>query len=309
MGRRYSLILLLGIFLIGCRPASPTPTATSVITTPTKPEVTATKAPSASSKEVALIRNAKYQLGTPDTLEIVQLKDGKFERGAPGDANYASIQLTDFVASGDLNADGKNEIAALIAENYGGSGVFVYLAVFSNPNGTATFLSSMLVDDRPKLNSLAIKNNEILLDSDIHGIDDPMCCPTLHVTRNYRLVDNQVDMTNYTTFTQDGHPYTITIAAPANGTEVSNSVHVQGKVAIAPSENNLTYSIKDGTGVELSRGSVPVSAANPGGAGTFDATISLGNIISNTVVFLEIQDISAADSSLLAMDSVELVVK
>lgn len=309
MGRRYSLILLLGIFLIGCRPASPTPTATAVISTPTKPQATATNASSVSEKEMALLRNAKYQLGTPDTLEVVQLKDGKFERGAASDPNYASIQLTDFVASGDLDGDGKNEIAALFAENYGGSGVFVYLAVFANANGTPTFVSSTLVDDRPQLNSLSIKNSEILLDSVIHGIADPMCCPTLHVTRNYRLMDGQVDMTNYTTFTQDGKPRTITIALPADGAEVFNSIHVQGKVAVAPFENNLTYSIKDGTGVELSRGAVPVTASKPGGAGTFDATIPLGNIISNTVVFLEIQDVSAADGSLLAMDSVELVVK
>jgi hypothetical protein len=309
MGRRYSLIFLLGIFLIGCRPASPTPTATSAIFTPTQPQATATNATSSSAQDVALLRNAKYQLGTPDTLEVVQLKDGKFERSAPGDPNYASIQLTDFVASGDLDGDGKNEIAALLAENYGGSGVFVYLAVFANANGTPTFISSTLVDDRPQLNSLSIKNSEILLDSVIHGIDDPMCCPALHVTRNYRLVDGQLDLTNYATFTQDGKPRTITLAVPADGTEVFNSIHVQGKVAIAPFENNLTYSIKDGTGVELSRGAVPVTAANPGGAGTFDATISLGNIISNTVVFLEIQDVSAADGTLLAMDSVELVVK
>lgn len=309
MGRRYFLIFLLGIFLIGCRPASPTPTATSAIATPTQLQATSTNAASSSAKDAALLRNAKYQLGTPDTLEVVQLKDGKFERGTPSDPNYASIQLTDFVASGDLNADGRNEIAALFAENYGGSGVFVYLAVFANENGTPTFIASTLVDDRPKLNSLSIKDNEIFLDSDIHGVDDPMCCPTLHATRNYRLVDNQLDMTNYTTFTQDGKPRTITIAIPGDGTEVSNSVHVQGKVAIAPFENNLTYSIKDGTGVELSRGAVPVSATNPGGAGTFDATISLGSILSNTIVFLEIQDISAADGSLLAMDSVELVVK
>ena len=309
MGRRNSLILLLAIFLMGCRPASPTPTGTPVTPTAVKPQATATSASSSSAKDLALLRNAKYQLGTPDTLEVVQLKDGKFERGAPGGTDYASIQLTDFAASGDLDGDGRNEIAALFAENYGGSGVFVYLAVFSNTNGTPAFVASTLADDRPQLNSLSIKNNEILLDSDIHSVDDPMCCPTLHVLRNYRLVDNQLDMTNYTTFTQDGHPRTITIAAPADGTEVFNSVHVQGKVAIAPFENNLTYSIKDGTGVELSRGAVPVSAANPGGTGTFDATVSLGSILSNTVVFLEIQDVSAADGSLLAMDSVELVVK
>ena len=48
---------------------------------------------------------------------------------------------------------------------------------------------------------------------------------------------------------------------------------------------------------------------NVGAAGTFDTTIPLGNILSNTVIRIEVQDISAADGSLLAMDSVELVVK
>jgi hypothetical protein len=118
-----------------------------------------------------------------------------------------------------------------------------------------------------------------------------------------------LDITNYATFTPDGRPRTIQIESPADGTEVSSSVQLKGSVAIAPFENNLAYSIKDGAGVELSRGSVNVTAADPGGPGTFDATIPLGTILSSTVIFIEIQDISAADGSLLAMDSVELVVK
>jgi hypothetical protein len=86
-------------------------------------------------------------------------------------------------------------------------------------------------------------------------------------------------------------------------------VQVKGSVAIAPFENNLTYSIKDGAGVELSRGAVQVNASAPGGPGTFDAVIPLGKILSSTLIMIEIQDVSAADDSLLAMDSVELVVK
>jgi hypothetical protein len=84
---------------------------------------------------------------------------------------------------------------------------------------------------------------------------------------------------------------------------------VRGSVAIAPFENNLTYSIKDVGGVELSRGAIPVTAAEPGAPGTFEATIPIGNILTTAVVILEVQDVSAADGSLLAMDSVELVVK
>src|SRR6266498_1715885 len=145
--------------------------ATSAILTPTKQQATPTNASSNSAKDAALLRNAKYQLGNSVTLaDIVQLKDGKFERGAPGDANYASVQLTAFVASGELDTDhANNEITALFAENYGGSGVFVYLTAFANENGTPTFITSTLVDDRPQLNSLSIKNNRILLDSIIHS--------------------------------------------------------------------------------------------------------------------------------------------
>ena len=121
---RYSLILLLAIFLIGCRPVqAPLPTATVVEST----AVPAT--PIRVSEEAALIRNAPYQLGTTDALKIVQLKAGKFEQGAPGSADYISVQLTDFVAAGDLNADGQDEIAALVSENFGGTGVFVFLVV------------------------------------------------------------------------------------------------------------------------------------------------------------------------------------
>jgi hypothetical protein len=94
-----------------------------------------------------------------------------------------------------------------------------------------------------------------------------------------------------------------------SNTEVSNTILVKGSVAIAPFENTLAYSIKDGVGVELSRGSINVKAAELGGAGTFEGVIPLGKVLSNAVIFLEIQDISAADGSLMGMDSVQLVVK
>ena len=306
MGSRYPLILLFTLALIGCRPATPVPTAPPVVETSVP-----TQAPTAvpTLEEAILIRNAKYQLGTTDSLQIVQLKDGKFEQGAPGGADYISVQMTDFAARGDLDADGKNEIATLVSENLGGTGVFVFLVIYKNAGGTPTFLTSAIVDDRPQLNALSIENDEILVDAIIHGSTDPMCCPTLHTTRRYRLVNDQLDMTNLATFTPDGKPRTIKIQSPLNNAEASNSIHVKGSVAIAPFENNLAYSIKDGVGVELSRGSINVNTADPGGPGTFEAVIPLGNIISNTVIFLEIQDISAADGSLMGMDSVQLVVK
>ncbi len=295
---------------MGCRPVqAPTSTA-PVIATPGATEATATPAaPTAPPDIAALIRNAQYQLGVPDSLQVVQLQDGKFEQGTAGGADYISVMLTDFIAAGDLDGDGSDEIAALISENFGGTGVFVFLAIYRNVNGTATFLTSSVVDDRPQLNALSIENGEVFLDAVIHGFEDPMCCPALRTTRHYRLANDQLDKSDYTTFTPDGRPRTITIESPANGTEIFSTVQIKGSVAIAPFENNLTYSIKDGAGVELSRGAVAVDAPDLGAPGTFDETIAMGSIISGAVVTIEIQDVSAADGSLFAMDSVQLVVK
>ncbi len=253
MDSRRALILWLGVFLIGCRPATPPPTQSDQTQTTSVPVIEATSAPATSiAEEAKEILNAQYQLGATDALQVVQLTNGKFEQGTPGGADSGSVSVTDFVAVGDLN---------------------------------------------------------VFVDAVIHGPDEPMCCPTLRTTRHYRFIDNQLDMTDYATFTPDGKPRTITIEAPVNGTEVFTSVPIKGKVAIAPFENNLAYRIYDISGIELSAGPISVSASSAGAPGTFEALIPLGSILSGALIRIEVQDLSAADGSLLAMDSVELVVK
>lgn len=314
MASRYSLILVWLLFLIGCRPATPPPATAAVNQTQTVPDSAngSTSSPETETSvpnQVEEIRNSEYQLGASDGLEVVQLTDGSFGQGTPGSDDFMSISVTDFVALGDLNADGREEVAALISENYGGTGVFVFLAVYAEVNGTWTFQSSTMVDDRPQLRELSITNSEIFLDAVIHRTDDPMCCPTLRTMRHYRFVDNQLDMIDYTTFTPEGNPRTITIESPADGSDIFSSVPIKGSVTIAPFENNLVYRIYDISGIELSAGALTVTAPDLGAPGTFDAIIPLGGVLSDSIIRLEVQDESAEDGSLLAMDSVELVVK
>ena len=315
MVRRTPLIILLGMFLLGCRPATSTPAAgPGFQTTPTSSGTALTlEVPTLSSSlpgvSAEQLKNSLYQLGASNVLREVQLVNGVYQEGAAGNADFVEVHVTDFIALGDIDGDGTSEAAVLVSENYGGSGVFVFLALYTSQDNRAVFQASVFVDDRPQIQGIAIENHEVRLDVTVHGVNEPMCCPTLHTTRRYRLINNQLDLTNYVTYTPAGDPRTITIESPANGTPVSGSVQVKGSVAVAPFENNLTYSIKDGAGVELSRGAVPVTAADMGGPGTFEALISLGKILSNTVIFVEIQDVSAEDGSLLSMDSVELVVK
>lgn len=304
---RHSIIwiLIACLVLASCRSfESDSPTPDSAVEPTSLPE-TSTPAPD----YVTRIRNAKYQLGFVDGLHVVQLTDGKSEQGTPGSEDYTSVVVTDFTARGDLTGDGFEEYTALIAENYGGTGVFVFLVVFADVNGDLVFQTSAWMGDRPQLNELSIKDGEIFLDATIQKPDDPMCCPTLKTTRHYRLSNNQLDMIDYVTFTPDGKPRTITIESPVNGAEVFSSVPIKGSVAIAPFENNLVYRIFDVGSVELAIGSITVTTADLGAPATFEQNILLGNILSGAVIRIEVQDVSAEDGSLLAMDSVELVVK
>jgi hypothetical protein len=255
------------------------------------------------------IRNAQYQLGFTDALRIVQLSDGTYQSGSVSGPEYVEVRVSEFIGLGDLNGDGVNEAAAVVFENYGGTGRFAFLALFNEQNDAPVFVTSVFVDDRPVIDGVGFEDGEIFLLATTHDTDDPFCCPTLRNERHYRLVNDQLDLTDYVTFTPDGRARTITIESPANGTEVFSSVQIKGTTAIAPFENNLTYRIVDAGGVELAIGAITVSAAIPGAPGTFDETILLGNILSDSVIRIEVQDIRPADGSLLAMDSVDLVVK
>jgi len=309
MPRRYfiQLFLILTLATLACGLASPAPASPTVV--PVQPTVPAPTVP-APTLTVDQLRNAQYQLGSRDDHALVQLKDGQYQEGTDSTTlDFAHVQLTDFISIGDLTGDGIDEAAAIIFENYGGTGDFGSLVIYTNVDGSPVFLTSVPIDDRPKINSLKIENGELNLDAIVHGLQDPGCCPALPTTRTYALVNNKLRLTNSTTVTPGGAKRTIEIMSPAVGTEVTEAVQVSGAVSIAPFENNLIYVIYDEAGYELAKGPVTVTAPDLGAPGTFSELISLAEIPTGTTVHLTIQDLSAADGSILALDSVKLIVK
>ncbi len=302
------------LFLGACSPlqtpiadqtASELATATPAFPTP-EPLTPLPDIPGISPEQV---RNSEYQLGLLDQIRFVQLTDGQYQEGIPGSTDYIAVSVTDFIVRGDLNDDGENEAVAIVAENYSGSGTFVFLAVYRYMNDEAVFLTSIFLDDRPMVNHLAVEDGEIFVDAIVHDKDDPMCCPTLATTRNYLLNGVNLILTNYSTLTPSGEPRVITIEAPVEGAQVSGIIRLLGNITIAPFENNLVYRVYDLGGVELSAGPIPVNAPDLGAPGTFEKAIDLGNILNNTTVRIEVQDINMADGSLFAMDSVMLSVR
>ncbi len=138
------------------------------------------------------LANATYQ-GIYD--KPVQLTNGKYE-GEPfveGGASRPTVTFIDNpVAYGDLNGDGQDDAAVLLAENSGGSGTFVYLAAMVNQDDQPVNVATILLGDRVQVNSLKIENNQIVVDMVQAGPDDPMCCPTQQVVKTYELQGDQL---------------------------------------------------------------------------------------------------------------------
>jgi hypothetical protein len=290
--------------LVSSAPISPTPV-------PIQPTVQApTEIPAIPQLTADQLKNAQYQLGARDDHAVVQLTGGQYQQGTDATTlDFAHVSLVDFISIGDLTGDGINEAAAILFENYGGTGNFGFLAIYTNVNGLPVFLSSVMIDDRPLINSMTIENGEVYLDAVTHGFDDPGCCPQLSTTRRYALVNNRLRITNYATATPNGAKRTIEIMSLTDGTEVTEFVQVSGTVSIAPFENSLSYFIYDEAGNQIAAGPAKVTAPDFGASGTFSELIPLAGISAGTTVYLEIQDLSAADGSWLAMDSVKLLVK
>lgn len=141
------------------------------------------------------LKNADYR-GIYE--ETVQLIDGRYE-GEPfveGGASRPTVSFIDPYAFGDLDGDGVEDAAVLLAENSGGSGTFIYLAAVLNRNGSPQNMATQLLGDRVQVNSMSIEDGEIVVDMITHGPDDPMCCPTQQVVQTYELRDNELVQTS-----------------------------------------------------------------------------------------------------------------
>ena len=141
------------------------------------------------------LKNAEYR-GIYE--ETVELTDGRYE-GKPfveGGASRPTVTFMDPYALGDLDGDGIEDAAALLAENSGGSGTFIYLAAVLNRNGYPNNEATTLLGDRVQINSLSIEEGEIVVDMITHGPDDPLCCPAQQVVQTYELRDGELVLTS-----------------------------------------------------------------------------------------------------------------
>ena len=126
--------------------------------------------------------------------EPVTLQDGVYE-GRPYLSTSASRPTVTLIEStitfGDVAGDETDEAIVLLATNMGGSGVFFHLAVVRNHDGAAQHIGMIPLGDRVKVEALEISDRKIVVRLVEHGPEDPMCCPTLAVHREWQLQDGE----------------------------------------------------------------------------------------------------------------------
>ncbi|MCH7605230.1 hypothetical protein IID24_04565 [Patescibacteria group bacterium] len=155
-----------------------------------------------SSLTIEELENAEY-FGDGVDGRIVKLVDGHYERSFPGMASQYTISLNDKVAFGDLDNDGDNDAAVILAESGGGSGTFMLLVIVENDGGKPRYVTHIELGDRIGINAIEINVENIVVNLLMHAKEDGLCCPSVPTIKLFSLLEGKLvesDQTKQTDF-------------------------------------------------------------------------------------------------------------
>jgi heat shock protein HslJ len=113
--------------------------------------------------------------------QAVTLAAGKYE-GQPVEPGAASrptaVLWEPTFHTADLDGVIGSEALAMLSSNAGGSGEFVYLAVFGMREAALANVATVPVGDRVRLQSLWLERGKVVMDVIEAGPNDAACCPT-----------------------------------------------------------------------------------------------------------------------------------
>jgi heat shock protein HslJ len=122
--------------------------------------------------------------------QAITFANGKYEGQPvePGAASRPTAMIWEpIVVFGDVDGSPGNEAIALLSSNSGGSGEFVYVAVFGVRDGKLVNLGTAQVGDRAKVRNVWLEQGRIVMDLVEAGPKDPACCPTQMARKTYAM--------------------------------------------------------------------------------------------------------------------------
>ena len=135
-----------------------------------------------------VLRNAEYRIEWTDSGRA-RLFNGIFREKypeVPESTLEKVITLENRYAAGDINGDGRPDAAVVLVARTGGTGVFYYLAVVLNQNGSPINVVTYYLGDRISVKSIEIRRGEVIATLLIRAEDEPMCAkPAVKITRAF----------------------------------------------------------------------------------------------------------------------------
>ncbi len=132
------------------------------------------------------VRNADFDSSWA-AFGHARLSDGIYKEKFNPDSPTEIVIRSDLIVMGDLDGDGVADAAVLLISNPGQSGTFYDLAAVINDRGIPRHIDTVHLGDRVKVKSISIQSGTIRVEMLAHGPKDPLCCPTVEVTRTYKL--------------------------------------------------------------------------------------------------------------------------
>ena len=122
--------------------------------------------------------------------QAVTLADGVYE-GAPAEPGAASrprlVLWQPTFQTGDVDGEMGSEAIVLLSSTGGGSGEFVYVAVFGVRDGALANLGTAPVGDRTRLQNLWLERGKVVMDVIEAGPNDPACCPAQVMRKTFGM--------------------------------------------------------------------------------------------------------------------------
>lgn len=130
-------------------------------------------------------KNATYSVDG----QSITLMNGKAETDtAPGSASKTTVQYFGNDAMGDLNGDGRPDVAFLLTVSGGGSGTFYYVVAALQGIDSYAGTNAVFLGDRIAPQTTEIQNDEIIVNYADRKSDEPMTVqPSVGVSKHLRV--------------------------------------------------------------------------------------------------------------------------
>lgn len=134
----------------------------------------------------AALRNASYRLAFDPTRTMHLVNGTATDQADLEGSLQVTTTMLDTIARGNL-PDGRAEAAVVLVTNAGGTGSFYDLALVADSTGTPVNLATVGLGDRVVVKAIRLDGDSVTVSLLTQGPKDPMCCPTLSVTRHFVL--------------------------------------------------------------------------------------------------------------------------